>query len=359
MFHHFQAETADGLWRSVALAFEQQDAAEQQSSRAGATREILHVTLTISDPRQRWVSSRQPGLNVAFALAEVVWIVRGREDAAFLNYFNRQLPRFAGTGSAYPGAYGRRLRSTFGFDQLERAYITLLHNPQSRQVVLQIWDPRQDCPDERGNAASEDIPCNVSALLKVRVGKLEWVQIMRSNDLHRGLPHNIVQFTYLQEILAGWLGLEPAGYHHFSDSLHVYDTAAMEFRVSSDFLAPPNTDNLALPKAESDRSFAALEELVERIILPEVSAAEVVRLSRDGDHLPPAFRNMARVFCAEGADNAGKVRNLLLPDASKLVATRRPSSAPRARDGVTGVIWQERSSRNAPILPSTFSTALG
>lgn len=45
---------------------------------------------------------------------------------------------------------------------------------------------------------------------------------MRSNDVHRGLPYNVVQFTTLQEVMAGWLGLEVGGYHHWSDSLHLY-----------------------------------------------------------------------------------------------------------------------------------------
>ena len=35
---------------------------------------------------------------------------------------------------------------------------------------------------------------------KVRQGKLEWSQIMRSNDVLLGMPYNFIQFTGLQEI---------------------------------------------------------------------------------------------------------------------------------------------------------------
>ena len=301
MFCSFQAPTADELWRQVAVTLERGDGCEQ-SSRAGDTREILHASLFVADPRQRWVYSRHPILNVAFALAEVVWIMRGRNDAAFLNYFNRQLSHHAGDGSTYHGAYGQRLRVAFGLDQLERAYLALRHNPDSRQVVLQIWDPRQDLPDQVGRAACQDVPCNVSALLKVRGDRLEWMQIMRSNDLHLGLPHNLVQFTSLQEILAGWLGLEPAGYHHLSDSLHVYEEDQGKFRLLADTPAlPSNSDNLALPKLESDAGFAALESAVERIISTQTTADEIFVLAGTGDRLAPAFANMLRVFCAEGA----------------------------------------------------------
>ncbi len=300
MFRSFQAPTADDLWRQAAAALAC-DGGDGQSSRAGATREILHASLFVADPRQRWVYSRRPILNVAFALAEVVWMMRGRNDAAFLNYFNRQLPLHAGHGSTYHGAYGQRLRAAFGLDQLERAYLALRHQSDSRQVVLQLWDPRQDFPDPSGRAASPDVPCNVCALLKVRGGRLEWTQIMRSNDLHLGLPHNLVQFTSLQEILAGWLGLEPAGYHHLSDSLHVYERAREKFRVWADAPAlPPNTDRLALPKPESDAGFATLESTVERIISPRTAAEELLVLASADVRLAPAFANMRRVFCAEG-----------------------------------------------------------
>ena len=102
--------------------------------------------ITIQEPTNRWVVSREPAINPAFSLAEVIWILTGRNDAGFLNYFNSALPAFAGHGSCYHGAYGFRLRRHFrdgwgrDLDQLERAYLTLCHEPDSRQAVLQIWD---------------------------------------------------------------------------------------------------------------------------------------------------------------------------------------------------------------------------
>jgi len=75
-----------------------------------------------------------------------------------------------------------------------------------------------DFPDEEGRPASQDILCNVLSMLKIRDGRLEWTQVMRSNDLFRGVPYNFVQFTVLQEVIAGWLGLEVGAYDHVSDS---------------------------------------------------------------------------------------------------------------------------------------------
>ena len=113
-------QSADEAWCDVARAIRVGDGVSKQASRNGPTREILHVGMSVRDAR--WVSSRNPPINVAFALAEVVWIMAGRNDSAFLNYINRGLPKDCGTGPTYHGAYGHRLRKRVSLDQLDRAY---------------------------------------------------------------------------------------------------------------------------------------------------------------------------------------------------------------------------------------------
>src|SRR5262245_51748089 len=110
MFRVFEGQTADEVWQKIAATLNSGGNSDEQPSRAGPTREILHAAISIADPRQRWVMSRRPPINPAFAIAEVVWIMTGRNDAAFLNYFNRALPKFAGECPAYHGAYGYRIR---------------------------------------------------------------------------------------------------------------------------------------------------------------------------------------------------------------------------------------------------------
>src|SRR5438132_698223 len=100
MFRVFEGATADDVWLRLAAAFRDEHLPSQES-RAGDTREILHAAISIKNPRQRWVVSRVPALNPAFALAEAVWILAGRDDAAFLNYFNSKLAEFAGRGDRY------------------------------------------------------------------------------------------------------------------------------------------------------------------------------------------------------------------------------------------------------------------
>jgi thymidylate synthase len=100
----FEGTTADEVWLKAASRFENSEGTHEQSSRAGQTKELLGAAFTIHDPRQRWVSSREPSINPAFAIAEVVWMVSGRRDSALLNYWNPKLPQFAGSAENYHGA---------------------------------------------------------------------------------------------------------------------------------------------------------------------------------------------------------------------------------------------------------------
>jgi len=252
----------------------------------------------LRDPRQRWVASRVPAMNPAFAIAEVVWIVTGRSDSGFLNFFNPSLPKYQGDGPIYGRSYGSRLRDHFGLDQLNRACAALRENPDSRQIVLQIWDSASDLPLEDGTPQGPDIPCNIVSLLKVRDGRLEWTQIMRSNDLFRGLPHNIVQFTCLQEVMAGWLDAGLGSYNHFSDSLHLYHKDGAVSERIEPFTLANNPDNLALSKDRSDYAFRILEEFGNMLVSDESKSTDIDRAFKKLE-LPAAYLNWAAVLAAE------------------------------------------------------------
>ncbi len=306
MISVFEGTSAEDVWRQVAQAFRQPDTFRIQASRGGKTREILHAAISISDPRQRWILSRLPALNPAFALAEVVWILAGRRDMAFLKHWNKQLQDFVGPGPELHGAYGYRLRRHLCVDQLERAFQALSGTPDTRQVVLQIWDSNIDLPRADGMPANLDIPCNVLSMPKIRDGKLEWLQVIRSNDGFRGLPYNLVQFTCLQEILAGWLNVECGSYNQISDSLHVYDDDVNHV-LGSSFLSetPLNADHLALPKEDSDRTFKELEERIEQMIDPQLKEDELEGLAT-WDTAPQSYRNICTVLVAEALRRRGQ-----------------------------------------------------
>ena len=302
----FEADTADEVWRAARSELGGGGTAKAQAGRGGVTRELLHAVFTIRHPRQRWVVSRHPAINPAFAIAEVVWILNARNDAAFVNHWNPRLPRYAGSVDHYHAAYGFRLRKEFGFDQLERAYSALCNNPETRQVVLQIWNPQIDFPDASGQPVSSDIPCNVCALPKIRENKLEWLQLMRSNDLQRGLPYNFVQFTCLQEIMAGWLGVAVGDYCHVSDSLHVYEKDAVDLQASTSVEEAPNTDSLALARGESDAVLSEMNRLMSAMMVPDLSRDALSSVMLSGS-LPPSYQNLLLVVAADSARRRGWV----------------------------------------------------
>ena len=310
MISLFSGSTADDVWQQLAYAIQESRHVRNQASRGGPTSELLHVALSIEDPRQRWVTSRLPAINFPFALAEVVWIMSGRRDLRFLQFWNRGLSKFVGPGPDIHGAYGHRLRTHLGIDQLKRAYYILANNSESRQVVLQIWDSSIDSAREDGTPSAPDIPCNVASMLKVRAQKLEWTQIVRSHDLFLGVPYNLVQFTSIQEILAGWLDIECGPYNQFSDSLHVYARDAvnvsqsMKSRHVEESL---NDDCLALPFHESEWIFGELERRLEMIIHPNVNSGDICKAC-DWGEAPEAYQNILFVLGAESLRRRGESR---------------------------------------------------
>ena len=223
MLKIFSSDSANNVWKAAFTALTKEEK-PQLESRLGLATEIRPAILQIQNPLNRWVVARVPELNPAFALAEVIWILAGRDDTAFLEHWFSRYAKFVGGSGTQHAAYGARLRRHFRLDQLGRAYEALRSKETSRQVVLQIWSAYDDLPNTDGTPRAGDIPCNICSCLKVRNRQLHWLQVMRSNDVDRGLPHNIIQFTMLQEILAGWLDLEVGDYTHIADSLHFYTT---------------------------------------------------------------------------------------------------------------------------------------
>lgn len=302
--------SADAVWRAAAGDLRTSGSWIHHRSRAGLTRELLHTYFRITDPQRKWVYSRKPAINPAAYLVEVMWILAGREDSGPINFFIPPYPRFAGKGPTYHGAYGHRLRKHFGVDQLERAYHVLRRNRESRQVVLQLWDPRVDLPTKNGTPAADDIPCNTTSLLKVRDDKLEWTQIIRSNDVHKGVPVNFVQFMTLQEVLAGWLDKDIGEYCQWSDSLHLYEDDA-DFYNSINAVKPSASASysFALEKSTSDRAITAINDLIDWLIASSPARSELVTRV-EGLDLPLAYKDTAYLLAADAAYRKYRYREL-------------------------------------------------
>lgn len=208
------------------------------SPRGMATTEVLGAHLCLTDPRRRFVDLPPVRvLNPAFAVAEALWILSGSDDPWIFTY-NRALTRYADDGRLQ-GAYGPRMRHWHStVDQLDQVRRLLTRDPDSRQGVIQLFDPERDTRGHR------DVPCTLGYRFFVRERRLHMHTTMRSQDLWLGFPYDIFAATLLQELLAGWLGVELGEYHHFVDSLHLYDkhklaAADLEPHPEPSWLMPP------------------------------------------------------------------------------------------------------------------------
>ncbi len=356
-----EARNADTAWRS--LAHKVKSSGSLQETRDQPTKELLHVAVTIANPRQRIVFARP--INPAFAIAEVVWILAGSNDLSFLQYWNPRMRHFSDDGIKLCGAYGYRLgsqpklspaaerrlrhgpRSDIPPDQLKMAYNALMHSPSSRQVVLQIWNVELDMPDP--TPKSRDVPCNLVSHLIVRDNKLDWLQVMRSNDLFWGFPYNIIQFTTLQEILAGWLGVEVGSYTHLSNSLHVYerhwkDLEAMGF--GSDEI-PVNQSDLRIA------SYDSWEEIFGRFVsnvlylMGHNSPEDLIAAYRGLSDLPDPYQEWMAVLTAEALRKHGH-----LTEARQIADHAGPFWSATWRKWLAATLEQPKAEKNlvAPVL---------
>ncbi|WP_028479087.1 thymidylate synthase [Nocardia sp. CNY236] len=239
------ADDANTLFTSACRAIT--NFGEPVSPRGLATTEILGAHLRLTRPRRRFVDMPPlRRLNPAFAVAEALWILSGSDEDWIFQY-NQALTRYADDG-VLQGAYGPRMRRWNGIDQLDRTRQLLQRDPDTRQAVIQLYDPQRDTRGHR------DVPCTLSYRFYLRRGRLHMHTTMRSQDVWLGFPYDIFTNTLIQELLAGWLGAQLGEYHHHIDSLHLY---AEHFGAAEQLAHDPDPSPLmpqvAIPWTRADR----------------------------------------------------------------------------------------------------------
>ena len=194
--------------------------AGKQKSRAGVTLEAFKpVATTYEKPNERVLFWEQRDANPFFHFFEGLWMLAGREDSAYLEFFNKRMSEFSDNGISFNGAYGFRWRKHFEKDQLDIIVRRLRMDPNDRRCVLAIWDCLHDL-----DRKTLDTPCNTQIYFKVRDSKLNMTVCCRSNDMIWGAyGANAVHFSMLQEYMAAKIGVEVGKYIQMSDSYHVYE----------------------------------------------------------------------------------------------------------------------------------------
>ena len=196
------------------------------------------VTTVYFVPEERVLFAPGRDANPFFHLIESIWMIAGRDRLSDLTPYVSTFGQFSDDGVTVPGAYGKRWRGWFvdeddqTFDQLDWAVKRLRNDPTDRRVVIQMWDANID--PGRADNGGKDVPCNLELLPKIVDGTLDVTVFCRSNDMLLGAyGANAVHFSFLQEYLAGRIGVPVGVYRQISVDFHVYEADMEKFDLDA------------------------------------------------------------------------------------------------------------------------------
>lgn len=294
-YPYFVAGTLDDLMRDVVDEVIAKGAYVVASK--GPMRELTGVLLELGEPRARLSRTETRGKPFS-CVGELCWYLAGSNDLSFIKYY---LPKYeeSAEGGKLFGAYGPRLFSWDGINQVCNATSLLGLRPSSRQAVVQLFDRGDIIGDHK------DVACTSTLQFMIRDGALHMLTNMRSNDLFLGLPHDIFCFTMIQEIVATDLSIRLGSYKHTVGSLHLYDENMDEARQ---FLAEgwqsTTTPMPPMPSADPWPSIALL-----------LKAEEAIRTGQrleaaDLDGLHPYWADLVRLLQVLQCKRTGQVEEV-------------------------------------------------
>ena len=196
-------------------------------------------------------------------IAEQLWFISGaRKPADFLRDFTKIWDDFTNPGDVVTVAYGYRWRKHFGRDQLGKLVELLKKEPSSRHGVVVTWDPSSD---GLGGINKSNVPCPFTFTVGILGGKLHLHNVVRSNDMILGFPHDVAGFALLQCVLAQELGVKPGVYTHTISNAHVYD---IHYAAAEEIINRTNEHKnitITLPQNSFSRAEKKDPKLVEEI----------------------------------------------------------------------------------------------
>ena len=197
----------------------------RRDSRNGPVKVMsMPVTTMYEYPRERVMLHPERDCNPFFHFMECLWMMAGRRDVEWISRFSSNIGNYTDDGINFHGAYGYRWRNHFEveggvLDQLGTIAALLKKNPDDRRTVLQMWDVNADL-----GLDGKDFPCNLIITFRINPeGKLDMTVFNRSNDMVWGAyGANAVHMSFLQEVMAAWIGVPVGFYWQISTNFHAY-----------------------------------------------------------------------------------------------------------------------------------------
>jgi thymidylate synthase len=181
---------------------------------------------------------------------------------------------------------GKERNLFFCYNQFEDVIKLLKEHPTTRRACMSTWFPPVDVGDPY-------CPCNMVMQLRIVNGKLDWITVVRSLDVLRGLSENIFMFTIWQEYAAWLLKTEIGDYytvalnaHHYKDQL---DDGYHKQKVPDpyEFYVPKKAFITDFPKAR----LMVVDELLFK--------GEIRNALKYAEELPQYWRNWKYALIAE------------------------------------------------------------
>lgn len=191
---------------------------EDKNARSGVVCKALPGTHFNIDLQKGFPLLTLRKLPLKIFIAEQIWFLLGENDPDWLRPFTKIWDSFIEEDGKVT-SYGYRWRKHFGRDQISELITHLKEFPTSRHGVVIAWDPLSDGLTGKPR---KNVPCLFAFTVNIIGGKLCMHNVVRSNDVFLGLPHDVSGFALLQHIIAQELNVPVGIYSHSISNVHLY-----------------------------------------------------------------------------------------------------------------------------------------
>lgn len=216
---HLVAENADQYYKNYMELFNPDtihglsDCLYESSPRGMKVREVIGVSQTLLDPRERFLSCDVRRWPFRSYLAEVLWYLSADNSVSLIKDYLPVWERFSDNGITVNSNYGAHWH-----DAVLHCIDLLKKDRDTRRAAFSIYG------NDFLTRTSKDVPCTFSVQFFIRNERLHMVVFNRSRDVVRGeCGGDMFAFTVLQELVANELEIDVGNYTAHHGSLHVYE----------------------------------------------------------------------------------------------------------------------------------------
>ena len=207
---YIEADTADELFSEVVKNL-------QPVNDDIMVAEIVNANLCLKDPTYNTMCECNRKMPIRYAIGELLWYNSRNTTVKSIEPFSKFWNKIAEPDGTVNSNYGYCIHDKFGFDQLDMVKELLQREPNTRQAIIHIKEPRNIIDNP-----TKDLNCTMTLQFILRNNKLDMITTMRSNDVWLGLPYDVFNFTCIQIQMAMELNVDIGVYYHNVGSLHLY-----------------------------------------------------------------------------------------------------------------------------------------